>query len=735
MKNKSLIIILSLICVLAIVSVILINKILFGQPNYETISNKEASKMFAALTEDFEEITWQGENTYVDYLSNKPFIPDYDANEPVINDTIIDLFKYFGLDVSYLNQFDMKLKANKRAVKKEVFLEIYDYIVSNTKTNVYEKNMIVVATPGSVSELEPWNMYTNEGKYTFYGLFMDGYLDNEITAYMVGNDVVAVKNIVSKQVTYRNVWIYEGNNQGVKIYYDGINRTFYPDKLEEDIKDVLGDITVVDGVISSISVKNDRVNGKVLAVTDNYVEIEGYGRVEFDPEYRLFNNYNGFSIINFKDILVGYDMEDFIVADGMICGVILNHPFEIKNIRVMIRNNNYEELYHNQVTVSCKGDFYVLSGKELDNKELIKADKTVTFGIGDAKLKNGRVRIEPVDVNDRIKITSISRSQGKPEYPGFIEIGSDDKGLFVINEVDMEQYLKLVVPSEMPAGYGIEASKVQAVCARSYAYNQLLNNDYREYGAHIDDSTWYQVYNNTKEYDSANRAVDETRGQVMTRDGEVITAYYYSTSCGYGSDISIWGQDADSCAYIKPHSINPTGEVQNLTSDEAFHTFITSVNKSDFDSSFALYRWHTTLTLKQINNLYKDKANVGDITSIEVTERLEGGIANRVLIKGSKGEFEICGEGSIRKTLGDKSITWINNNGKTFSMAGLPSAFISIVPVLKKGALTGYEIYGGGFGHGLGMSQNGAYQMTKEKYSYQDILRFFYDGIEIETIY
>ena len=68
-------------------------------------------------------------------------------------------------------------------------------------------------------------------------------------------------------------------------------------------------------------------------------------------------------------------------------------------------------------------------------------------------------------------------------------------------------------------------------------------------------------------------------------------------------------------------------------------------------------------------------------------------------------------------------------------MGSLPSGFFALNPVYEKNKLAGYEIIGGGYGHGLGMSQNGAYQMTKEGYSYEQILKFFYQGIEIINLY
>ena len=114
--------------------------------------------------------------------------------------------------------------------------------------------------------------------------------------------------------------------------------------------------------------------------------------------------------------------------------------------------------------------------------------------------------------------------------------------------MNLETYLYSVVPSEMPANYELEALKAQALCARSYAYNAVLHGSYSAYGAHMDDSTSFQVYGNHAENERTIQAVKETCGEVAKYEDNVIEAYYYSTSCGITSNASIWGQ---SVPYLK----------------------------------------------------------------------------------------------------------------------------------------------------------------------------------------
>ena len=143
----------------------------------------------------------------------------------------------------------------------------------------------------------------------------------------------------------------------------------------------------------------------------------------------------------------------------------------------------------------------------------------------------------------------------------------------------VENYLCRVVPSEMPSGYEIEALKAQAVCARSYAYRQMAEYGYPEYEAHVDDSTNYQVYGNSAPADSADLAVQETAGQVVRLDGEIVTTYYYSTSCGKTTSMKAWGnEENDGNRYLQSVEVK----------DE----------NGDYERNLPWYRWEAKISGK-----------------------------------------------------------------------------------------------------------------------------------------
>ena len=375
----------------------------------------------------------------------------------------------------------------------------------------------------------------------------------------------------------------------------------------------------------------------------------------------------------------------------------------------------------------------------------------------DERLKTGRIRL--YTDGGRIRIDSIKRGQGNPEYSGDIELALYDEGIAVINEVDIEEYLKSVVPSEMPVSFGVNALKCQAVCARSYAYTQLVNNYYSQYGAHVDDSVTFQVYNNTERNEAADTAVEETRGKAVYYNDEIVKTYYYSTSCGYSTDVCAWGSDDNSYPMYGSVHVGSGSSASDMTDNAAFEKYISESYSDDYDSEYVLYRWNMTVSAKAMNDNINSKlsyasgrsnlyvydnngelikgniSNVGNVQSIEVLERGCGGVAKRIKIKGSTAECVILGENTIRTVLGSSKET-VNTQSGEAHYDILPSAFIVIKPVYadgNAGGITAYNILGGGYGHGIGMSQNAVRKMA-ETMDYADILKFFYKGVQIKNV-
>ena len=91
-----------------------------------------------------------------------------------------------------------------------------------------------------------------------------------------------------------------------------------------------------DGRLTKVTVKKERIHGKILSVTDDTVEIEGYGKIPLDENFHVYKLYGDFSVLGAADILVGYDLQEFVAADGKLCAALLERPFDAKTIRVLL---------------------------------------------------------------------------------------------------------------------------------------------------------------------------------------------------------------------------------------------------------------------------------------------------------------------------------------------------------------------------------------------------------------
>ncbi len=382
--------------------------------------------------------------------------------------------------------------------------------------------------------------------------------------------------------------------------------------------------------------------------------------------------------------------------------IVINNP----NIRVLIMTNGYANIVHPSVEMSSASGFCITFG---DQTQEAGPEQPLTFAPDDPRFQSGQIRVSAKDGGE-IALNSIQRGCGTPSYAGVIELRTTAEGIAVINELPVETYLCRVVPSEMPCTYELEALKAQAVCARSYAYQQMQSFAYPEYEAHVNDSTDYQVYGNSLPQEATNQAVAETGGQVVRYQDRLVTTYYYSTSCGKTAGVEAWGTA-------------PNAENQYLQSVEV------KDEQGDYEAGLPWYRWEAKIPAGTLSALISQNTgtNVGTLQSVEVTRSGAGGVALQICATGDAGSVTVDTENKIRRALGGSGYEIVNQAGTAVaSTALLPSAFFTI---RKEGDV--FIVSGGGFGHGIGMSQNGANEMAKKGKNYIDILTMFFREVSV----
>lgn len=577
-----------------------------------------------------------------------------------------------------------------------------------------------------------------------------------------------------------NVWILDVGERELLIFHDG-ERESYPygilsdgaqDDLgavmfhpEDSVREQIADVVLTDGAVTAVFAKTEKINGKILGADETEIEIEGYGKIPLDADYKGYRLYDDLIMCTVEDIFFGYDFTDIVLDEGSVCGILLAKEEAMKYIRVLIKTGDFDGSFHEQLVITGDTAFTVTYGS-YENRitDTYQAGEEVTIDKDSSCFDDGRVWIQPDVLTGKLILQNVRRSQGTPSYRGAMELLNTEDGIVVINEILLEEYLYSVVPSEMPSKYPSEALKAQAICARTYAYGHMEHAGYPQYGAHVDDSTSYQVYNNILEQESTSTAVKKTYGQLLlTGQDETAGTYYYSTSCGIGTEAVIWKTEAAAqINYLHVKTLNPAKEDigEYLKDEDHFEEFISQTNPNDFEVNEGWYRWtyevkklDTDYMLEMLQKRYSANSKLvltlvdGEFVSREIKEldtikdiyiekRGSGGVADELIIETKDNTYKVISEHNIRYVLNDgNSSVYRQDGSKAASPSLLPSGFFVITTGKEKGNVVGYSLIGGGFGHGVGMSQNGAKEMANYGYSAQDILLYFYDGCHLENIY
>ena len=323
---------------------------------------------------------------------------------------------------------------------------------------------------------------------------------------------------------------------------------------------------------------------------------------------------------------------------------------------------------------------------------------------------------------DFIKVLNVGQHWDRSKdrcYRGEIQICfSSKRKLSVVNVIDLEEYLRGVVSSEMSHTYPFESLKAQAVAARTKALANLGRHS--SDGFDLCNCEHCQVYGGaSSEFDSTNRAVEETRGQVLTFQGELANAVYHAVCGGHteNNDDAWSGRPIPYLRGVPDFDADddcPIGLPLQGKNLERYLRKAPLVNclQPQF-CALDRFRWVKVFSRQELEKLI---TSVGSIKEIKPLARGVSGRIKKLQIKGSKGTVTLGPELRIRRALGGlKSSAFVVDTH--VGSDGLPATFI---------------LWGAGWGHGVGMCQVGATGLAARGRSYQEILKYYYRGCQIQ---
>ncbi|QDX94471.1 SpoIID/LytB domain-containing protein [Brevibacillus laterosporus] len=537
------------------------------------------------------------------------------------------------------------------------------------------------------------------------------------------------------------------------------------------------------------------------------IELERSGLLTLANEVQVYQ-LSGDSLVpkSLADVRVGAEnVRVYVNGQDQVKLLILEGETRVDRMRIGLFNSGFGSLDHASFQAKS-ADGLLLIDKKTNQQYEVAPDQsvsitnqgnTLTVSVNNQTLvsMSERLYVVPAATNGMTEVLSLNRAQGTPKYRGMLEIkpSTSNGKLSVINELLLEQYLYQVVPSEMPASFGQEALKAQAIAARTYALSDYYSNRYAAKGFHVDDSTMSQVYNNTPENATVTKAIEETTGLVMKYQNELVDARYYSSSSGVGAGRhEIWPDTVtqqfpgSSVPYLIPQSFLMESQKKakfmpiTIASEEDMLSFVKNLSVISVDSQSPFFRWKVELSKGELQNtINKNLAaraaadpngvyisqgdgefvkgaipsnGVGELYNLHVSKRGENGNIQELILEGSNGTFKVVKDYNVRyllrptktytgggdvilhRTSGDSSQYDAKQAMKNYSL--LPSGFVAFeVSQDEKGNLQSVTIYGGGNGHGVGMSQYGASTLDKLGLPVEQILQTFYPNHQLVNLY
>jgi SpoIID/LytB domain protein len=333
-----------------------------------------------------------------------------------------------------------------------------------------------------------------------------------------------------------------------------------------------------------------------------------------------------------------------------------------------------------------------------------------------------------IEITSQKNLIRVKEGDKTTLFGGELRVQPNAYGNFtLVNEVPIEVYLRGVVPHEIGPNAPYNSVEAQTVIARTYALRNLRRFQADNY--ELCATVHCQVYKGlTGTVANADRAIQATRGLVLTHNDELVDALYSAHTGGVTAQFEdIW--DGEPRPYLRARidGTNPRWNLsaRPLDNEAAFRQFI-NLEQGFNGTESAVFRWNRQSSIAQLTedlNKYLVRikhplAGINQIRRMEVTKRSPSGRIRLFTVETDRGVIE------LQKT-------------EARSAFGPPrSTLFYVDPILDANSnLTGYKFIGGGFGHGVGLNQYGSYTLARMGWKYDRILQFYYPGTVLQRLH
>lgn len=639
-----------------------------------------------------------------------------------------------------------------KPVSYALWCDIYAQIMGE---NIQQDQLVILATKKTNKNLKEDYVLTDKGLYVFEGINPNDYLNTKIKVFKRDNDVIAITEVLETEPVLNRCYIKKAENNFVDVFVGGCTKRFYikDENIPIPTENTLADIKFKNDEALEIISYNQTKTGTINRIDNTSIRINNTNYV-LDQNFKIYKIDNKtLSVANTQNLIVGQDIATFFTKgnENKIYGIVIDKPVKYEKIRVAITND--KDVYFDEIKLNSENGL----------KILVKGEEKVLPSL---HLKNGN----DFNIGQNEIIIISSNNENEPiifenkntNFYGKIEITKIDNKYILINEIDLESYVKQVLIANYKNA-NLEFLKSLSIVQRTIAINSINNNDLSNIGANLNNSLYknYDGKNNDTIFDDA---INQTKGQILTQEDSIISPTYFGFSAGvFSNSGEIWCSKNfyEYPTENKPYLIYKTdfseNIYENLQQEVNANIFYKTKDIDSIEKDSPWFRWTTTLeeneimdiaqnilnmyktekyfikTLQDDKYIYKPVDDIGKIKDIIVTKRGESGNVMELEFVGENHTILLSTDQIIKSALKINSV--INNNGEIVKMNNLPSNnFVFDKVYDNNGYIKKIIIYGGGYGHGVGLSIYGVEKMASQNKTYKDILNKYYENIQITQI-
>ena len=584
------------------------------------------------------------------------------------------------------------------------------------KQAITYQEMAILKTSSEQEDLAPWEAITDEGNFYFEGLVVEPLKHQTIQFAVCENQILGAIEVIEPYCLLKDCKVLSVEN------------------VSDDTQTLQSQATIQIGELS-LDFKNEALT-KAQENSSLTLKLQ-------------------------SGCIIGYETSSLEAVQE---NTVMSAGATSQKIRVLLTDSKGNYI-HNDVTLQSAKETELMINEKPQTLEAQKPFEAAPFF---KTADQEKVILTPKEEGE-LTLTSVTKAGASPSYKGSLEITKVEDGFIVINEVGIEDYVAGVIPSEMPTSFEKEALKAQAVAARTYGVSAIGSRKFKDYGADVDDTTASQVYNRIGADEASQLAAKETQGLVLKSNDKYVSNKFFSTSCGYTANYGeVWAGSqfpSQTPSYLVASQQFTNKDLPTQLSQEADFKHFIKLGADDleaYDEASPWFRWQVNLDQETLAGLIKpalkqlapdypslikyDKKgevlnqhveDIGLIYNLEVKKRGSGGNAMILFIDGEKANVTVSTEYLIRSLFKSNDEASLNvtraDQTEVKALSLLPSAFFYVEQEEnpKTEAISKLTLYGGGNGHGVGLSQEGANGMAKLGYDYKEILANYYKDAQL----